>query len=214
MTIDARHYCRGSDHHHHRRVTAAVIAVVAVIAAVARATTFEGGETATEPADDTVYQIEEVAALNSTAAAAGDYAYDDYDSSTADAAPFDGHYPAKDVPRVATSTAVPAATIIVQMPVTTTATITNIIAANTTAAVDSTTTFVTTTTSNTTSTTTSTTESNPPIQIASPLGYGVIAAAITTTPPSPLMSPNHSSPLQQCQWTPVFMSLALAAIIL
>ncbi|VVC43502.1 Hypothetical protein CINCED_3A009364 [Cinara cedri] len=45
--------------------------------------TFEGGETATAPPDDTVYLTEEVATLNATARDAGDYAYDDeYDSAT------------------------------------------------------------------------------------------------------------------------------------
>lgn len=45
--------------------------------------TFEGGETATAPADDTVYLTEEVATLNATARDAGDYVvYDDYNTAT------------------------------------------------------------------------------------------------------------------------------------
>lgn len=57
-------------------------ATVAVDAITARPMTFEGGETATATADDTMYLIDEAVAWNSTAVAAGDYAYAEYDSST------------------------------------------------------------------------------------------------------------------------------------
>jgi len=232
MTADARRHCgdRESDCRRPKttsttRTTAtctAVVVIAAVVAAVAvtatRATTFEGGETATVPPDDTVYMTEEVAAWNATAAANGDYVYDDYDSSTADALqmpPGNHHYspkPVKPVTPVDASTAVPAATITVQIhsaavtevPVTnvsSSAAVTEFLVTNTTAAVDST-------------TTTATTESGVLMQIASPPGYEATTAIVAATAPTPT-TPNSSAPLLHCRrWTAILLlSLALIATV-
>lgn len=244
MTADVRRRCRGSDRYRLRTTAAsAVVIVAAVIAAVsvaaARATTFEGGETATEPADDTVYMTQEVAAWNATAAAAGDYEYDDYDSTTADALQMpSGRYSPKPettvAPRVDASTVVPAATITVQVPAATVTEepVTNTTAATTTTAaitaadakaVYSTTTSVvrpstsvTTVVTATDATTfpTATTESGALMKIASPLGYGVTNVTTVATTPPPT-TPNSSAPLVQCwRWTAaLLLSLALVTTV-
>lgn len=153
MTADMRHRCRRSDDYRLKTTsTTATFTVVifATVIAAARATTFEGGETATIPPDETVYMIEEVAAWNATAAAAGDYTYEDYDSTTADALQIPGgRYSPKPkktfTPPVDVSIVVPTATITIQMPAATT---------TTEVPVTNTTTITTTTTSTTTTTNT------------------------------------------------------------
>lgn len=246
MTAGVRRRSHGSDHYRLKTTsttaTSAVV-IVAVVAAVAvaaaRATiTFESGETATEPPDDTVYMIEEVAAWNATAAAAGDYDYD-YDSSTADALQMPrGHYssiPDKTVaPRVDASTVAPAATITVLMPAatvtevpvtnatTTTATTAATAVSDTTAVYSTTTTVVRPSTSETTVVTatdaatfrTAATESGVSIQIASPLGYGVTNVTTVITTPAPA-TPNSSAPLLLCRrWTATLMlSLVFVATV-
>ncbi|KAL5244190.1 hypothetical protein ACI65C_011600 [Semiaphis heraclei] len=98
--------------------------------------------------------IEEVAAWNATAAAAGDYSYEDYDSTTADALQMPGgRYSPKPektfAPPVDVSIMVPTATITIQMPATTATT--EVPVTNTT----------TTTTSTAATTTTTATDTKP-----------------------------------------------------